>query len=52
MNHILADFSKHVDYPLVNSKFAVYICTYVDADRTICDMPLLIRRTARIHETS
>ena len=41
MNHILADFSKHADYPLVNSKFAVYICTYVDADRTIRDMPLL-----------
>lgn len=41
MIHIISDFSRHEDYPLVNSKFAVYICTYVDADRTIRDMPLL-----------
>lgn len=41
MVHITGDFSKYEDYPLVNSKFAVYICTYVEAERTLRDMPLL-----------
>ena len=41
MIQITSDFSQYADYPLVNSKFAVYICTYVDIERNLRDMPLL-----------
>ncbi len=41
MVKINIDFSRYADYPLVNSKFGVYICTYVDIERTLRDMPLL-----------
>lgn len=39
MISVLCDFAKYEDYPLVNSKFGVYICTYVDGERILKDMP-------------
>ena len=35
MIQITSDFSQYADYPLVNSKFAVYICTYVDIELSL-----------------
>ena len=41
MSKVTVDFSHYADYPLINHKFALYICTYVGADRILRDIPLM-----------
>lgn len=39
MASLTVDFTKYVDFPLINHKFSVYICTYVDGARILRDIP-------------